>query len=255
MTVDKIKAKEVIKEEEVKKVKTSNKVKKPKKDDTIIISEIVKDEKTSKIPKRVFISIDKTFEDVIQYQSEGFSIFFPDGEGELLELNTEQRKKLNPYNAEKYRIAEAITNNSLDLSSIKTSHMKFKPKAAYSSATNRLRVENKNPRFHYAWKRQDELQQVIYEGGRICTDPKVKTFGSFDEHGEAVGEKNSTHYVKANGEIELVLTETPIEVYQANRDAIDAKSVRQNEAVDNTAKAELRAMGGDPDAVERRFKG
>ena len=234
-----------VKEEEISKIENN--------DDISITSETLNKEKTSKIPKRVFISIDKTFEDVIQYQSEGYSIFFGDGEGELLALTTEQRKKLSPYNAEKYRIAEAITNKSLDLSSIKTSHMKFKPKATYSSATNRLRVENKNPRFHYAWKRQDELQQVIYEGGRICTDPKVKTFGSFDEHGEAIGEKDSTHYVKANGEIELVLTETPIEIYQANRDAIDAKSVRQNEAVDNTAKAELMAMGGDPEAVERRF--
>ena len=250
MTVDKIKDTKVIKEES----KTSNKSKKSNNKDMPISVEMLNKEKTLKTPKRVFISIDKTFEDVIQYQSEGYSIFFADGEGELLKLTAEQRKKLSTYNAEKYRVAEAITNKTLDLSSIKTSHMKFKPKATFASATNRLRVENKKPHLHYAWKRQDELQQVIYDGGRVCIDPEVQTFGSFDEHGKAIGETDSTHYVRANGEIELVLTETPIEVYQAKRDAIDAKSVRNNEAVDSKIKADLTAMGGDPEGAERHFK-
>ena len=229
---------------------------KAKKEDIIVEEKDLitpESEKSAKSPKRVFIGVDKTFEDVIQYQNEGYSIFFDDTEGQFLTLNVDQRKKLNTYNAEKYRIAEAIVQGNLDLSSIKTSHMKFKPKATFASATNRLRVENQKPHLHYAWKRQDELQQVIYDGGRICIDPDIQTFGSFDEKGKSIQEKDSTHYVKANGEIELVLTETPIEIYKAQREAIDQRSVRQNAAVDNTAKAELEAMGGDPDAVDRRF--
>ncbi len=245
MTADKIE----VKKEPIKS-KTSNK---DNKDDITINPNTLNKEKNKEMPKRTVISIDNTYESMIQYQDEGYSIFFADGKGELISLTPEQRKTLNPYNAEKYRVAEAIVNETLDLTSIKTSHMKFKPKATFSSATNRLRVENQNPRYHYAWKREDELQQVFYEGGRICQDPNIKTFGTFDEHGVALGEKDSTHYVKANGEIELVLTETPIEIYQAQRDAIDAKSVRRNEAVDNTVKAELEALGGDPDGVEQRF--
>ena len=125
-------------------------------EDTIISEDMLNNEKKEKMPKRVFISIDKTFEDVIQYQHEGYSLFFADGEGELLELTPEQVKELNPYNREKYRVAVEIVNKTLDLTSVKTSHMKFKPKASFASATNRLRVENKKPGLHYAWKRQDD---------------------------------------------------------------------------------------------------
>ena len=228
-----------------KEVKTSNK---SKTEDISITSETIKKEK---MPKRVVISIDKTFEDVIQYQHEGYSIFFADGEGELLVLNAEQRKKLNTFNAEKYRIAEAIANKSLDLSSIKTSHMKFKPKATYASATNRLRIENGRPGMHYAWKRQDELQQCMYEGFKICQDPLVKTFGMFDEHGSSL--EGSTHYVQANGEIELVLMEIPQERADARRKEIEDLSKKRNAAVDKAIKEELEALGGDPDGVERRF--
>ncbi len=210
--------------------------------------------KKEKKSKRVYIDLDKTYEDVIQYQDEGYSVFFADGEGEFLELTPNQQKELNPYNKEKYRIAEAITNKALDLSGIKTSHMKFKPKATYASATNRMRVENKKPGKHYAWKRQDELQQVIYDGGSICQDPEVKTFGAFDVRGKAVTEKDSTHYVQADGVIEQVLTEMSKEIHQAHRDAIDLKSVRQNEAVDNTARAEIDALGGNTAVVDAHFK-
>jgi len=252
MTIDKIEENKV-KEEVMSIPNTSNKSNKSNIDDISITSEMLNKEKTSKMPKRVFISIDNTYESVIQYQHEGYSIFFADGEGELLDLSPDQIKELNPYNRKKYEVAKSISNKTFDLSSIKESHMKFKPKATFASATNRLRVENKNPNMHYAWKRQDELQQVIYDGGRICIDPNVQTFGSFDERGKSIKEKDSTHYVQANGEIELVLTETPKEINQIRRDAIDERSVRQNKAVDNTAKAELKALGGNPDAVEKRF--
>lgn len=224
-------------------------------EDIIITSETLNNKKNNKIPKRVFISIDKTFENVLQYQQEGYSLHFADGEGELLELTSEQVEELNLFNKEKYRVAVAITNKTLDLTSVKTSHMKFKPKASYASATNRLRVENKKPGLHYAWKRQDELQQVMYEGGRVCQDPDVTTFGAFNELGKPIVEKDSTHYVQADGEIELVLTETPDEINQLRRDAIDDRSVRQNKAVDTTAKAEIDALGGNSTEAEKRFSG
>lgn len=211
-------------------------------------------EKNKEIPKRVFISIDNTIKDVIQYQDEGYNIAFVDTEGEFLQLTGEEIKTLTPYNRKKYDVAKGINNKTLDLTSIKTSHMQFKPKAYHASATNRLKIENENPDMSYAWKRQDELQQVIYDGGRVCQDPNVKTFGDFDIEGVPIGEKDSTHYVKANGEIELVLTETPKEIHKIKRDAIDDLSVRRNQAVDNTAKADLEAMGGNPGGVERLFK-
>jgi hypothetical protein len=232
--------------------KELNNSKTSKTEDTIISPNLIKNEE---MPKRVIISIDNTIENVIQYQNKGYSIFFSDEDNQFLKLTTEEMKKLNPYNAEKYRVAKAIVEKTLDLSSIKTSHMKFKPKATYASATNRLRVENKKPHLHYAWKRQDELQQVIYDGGRVCLDPEIRTFGSFDETGKSIKEKDSTHYVMADGVIELVLTETPIEIYQARRDAIDARSVRNNEAVESQARAEIDALGGNSAEVERKFSG
>ena len=225
-----------------KEVNTSNM------EDVIINPNMTKEEKT---PKRVFISIDNTYEDVIQYQHEGYSLFFADGEGELLILTDEQKKKLNLFNAEKYRIAEAIINKTLDLSSIKTIHMEFRPKAAYASATNRMRIENGRPGMHYAWKRPDELQMCMYEGFKICQDPLIKTFGMFDENGSSL--EGSTHYVQANGEIELVLMEIPQERSDARRKAIEDLSKKRNAAVDAAIKAELESLGGDPEGAKGSF--
>ena len=236
-----------IKKEEngIKREETSNK---SKTGDIAIKSNEIKKEK---MPKRVVVSIDNTYEDVIQYQHEGYSIFFSDEKGQLLELTTEQRKKLNPFNAKKYEVAKSIVEGTLDLTSIKTSHMKFEPKATFASATNRLRIENGKPGMHYAWKRQDELQMCMYEGFKICQDPNVKTFGMFDEDGSSL--EGSTHYVKANGEIELVLMEIPQERADARRKAIEDLSKKRNAAVDEAIKAELEALGGDPEGVARRF--
>lgn len=208
-------------------------------------------EKTPNNPKRVFIGVDKTFEEVLNYQSEGYSLFFDDTEGQFLTLDIEQRKQLNPYNSKKYEVAESIVNKTLDLTSIKTSHMKFKPKASFSSATNRLDIKNKKPGMHYAWKRQDELQMCMHEGFEICQDSNIKTFGNFDEYGSSL--EGSTHYVQANGEIELVLMEIPQEKADARRKAIEDLSKKRNAAVDETIKEELRQLGGNPDGVERNF--
>ena len=93
----------------------------------------------------------------------------------------------------------------------------------------------------------------MYDGGRVCQDPNIVTFGAFDELGKPVTEKDSTHYVQADGNIELVLTETPEETNQLRRDAIDERSVRQNAAVENTAKAEIDALGGNTTEVGKIF--
>ena len=190
---------------------------------------------------------------MIQCQHEGKSLYFDDSDEGFLKLSPEQQKELNPFNKEKYRIAESIAARTMDLSSIKTAHMKFAPKASYASATNRLKVENQRPDRWYAWKREDELQQVIYDGGRICTDPSVRTFGAFDETGEQIQNQDSTHKVQADGVVELVLTEAPMEVHQKRRDAIEEKSVQRNQAVDTKAKAEIDALGGNSEDANRRI--
>ena len=212
---------------------------------------------TSKVTKmvnssnKVFISIDNTFEDVIQYQSDGRDIFFLDDEETFLQLSNDEVQQLDLFTREKYRIARAVATQSLDLDSIKTAHMKYKPRENFASATNRLLVRGGDPNKHYSWKRPDELQQVVYEGGKICIDPKVETFGGVDSLGRTLG-GGTSHKVSANGETELVLCETTAESNDARIQDIEARSRRQNAAVETTAIAALDAMGGNASGVSNR---
>jgi len=201
-----------------------------------------KEEKTS---KKVFISIDNTIEDIIKYQSEGVEIFFKDDPEDFLPLSQEEISQLNSINRTRYTIACGVRYQTLNLSDLKDSKKFFKPRPGFASATQRLTIKGGRPDMHYAWKRPDELQQYAYEGGRVCTDPNVRTFGGVDADGKTV-RGSSTKTVSANGVDELILCEMPKERKEARDQAIAEKSIRRNKAVEATAMAELKAAGGQP---------
>jgi len=193
--------------------------------------------------KRVNLTIDNTIEDIVKYQNEGCEIFFPDSDDEFLQLSEEEIKELNLFNKQKYNIACGVRYRTLRLDDIKHAHKVFKPRAGFASATDRLEIRGGDPSMHRFWKRPDELQKVVYEGGRVCKDPSVTTFGGTDENGRSTT-GGTTHTVSADGTDELVLCETPKERNIARRKAIEAKSQSRNKAVDEAVKTEIAKLGG-----------
>lgn len=193
--------------------------------------------------KRVDLTIDNTIEDIVKYQDKGYELFFVDSDEKFLQLSEDEVKELNLFNKQKYNIACGIRYRTLRLDEIKHAHKVFKPRAGFASATDRLEIRGGDPSMHRFWKRPDELQKVAYEGGRVCKDPSVITFGGTDEDGRsATG--GTSHTVSADGIDELVLCETPKERNIARRKAVEAKSQNRNRAVDESAKNEIAKLGG-----------
>ena len=199
--------------------------------------------KTSKISKDIFISIDNTLEDIVKYQDEGSTLFFKDSKDEFKELSDVDVRELNAHNKQKYNLAKSIRYNTLRLDEVKDANKFFVPRTGFASATDRLEIRGGDPSMHQFWKRPDELQKVIYEGGRVCKDPNVVTFGGTDTNGRSLS-GSSTHTVEANGEVELVLCETSKESNNARTRAIEAKSQNRNKAVDEAVKTEIAKLGG-----------
>jgi len=194
-------------------------------------------------PKRINLTIDNTIEDIVKYQEEGVEIFFPDSDEEFIQLSEEEIKELNLFNKQKYNIACGVKYRTLRLDDVKHAHKVFKPRAGFASATDRLEIRGGDPSMHRFWKRPDELQKMNYEGGRVCKDPTVETFGGTDEYGKS-NAGSSVHKVSANGVDELILCETPKERNIARRKAIESKSQNRNKAVDEAVKTEIAKLGG-----------
>jgi len=194
-------------------------------------------------PKKIFISIDTSIQDIVKYQEEGCTLFFEDSKDKFKEFTDDEVKELNMYNRQKYNLAYSIVHNTLKLDEVKDQHKFFKPRAGFASATDRLEIRGGDPNMHRFWKRPDELQKVAYEGGRVCKDPNVVTFGGVDMNGKSLS-GSSVHEVSANGEVELVLCETSKESNDARTKAIEAKSQSRNAAVDEAARTEIAKLGG-----------
>ncbi len=60
--------------------------------------------------RKVFVGVDKTFEDVVQLQDEGHDLYFEDSEDRFLTLTAEQVSELKPHFQTRYHMCEKIAN-------------------------------------------------------------------------------------------------------------------------------------------------
>jgi hypothetical protein len=195
--------------------------------------------KLPEAPKQTKISIDNTPTEVLDYEVKGFTLFFDDEPGRLLNLSDEVVEKLSSTNRTRYLVAcgvHARLKEEREHPEVKrTPGLEISPRLA--SATNRLLVRNKKPGMAYCWKRSDELRQASYEGWKVAIDPNLETFG---------GEVGSTRQVSAGGQTELVLMEIPEETSLAMQRAAAEKSEKRAKNVEASTQEDIRRSGGIP---------
>jgi hypothetical protein len=81
------------------------------------------------------------------------------------------------------------------------------------SATGRLRLKQKDPKFHYCFKRTDEINDCLDEGYQIVNgDDPVKSPGARGPSG--------TRRISHHGEDELILLKIPESRYQGHLQAV-----------------------------------
>lgn len=194
-----------------------------------------KTSKTSNEEKTVKISIDNTPEEVVQLDSEGKELYFEDSRDRFLELPSDAAGGLGFYNKQRYFTARNIMMGELDLSG--ADGRRYKPQPGRATAAEQMSVYGKDPRFHYCWKRPDELRQAQREGYRIANDPNLDTF---------YGDAGSSHTVGFKGQEEMVLTKIPVDDYEARKASAVKKSKARRAAVEENAIADMLKGGGKP---------
>lgn len=194
--------------------------------------------------KKVFVDVDNSFEDVIEYLNDGADVYFDDAKGRLIQLTPEEVKEL-PYNVKgRYRMARSISSDSLRFENpdgFREQRLKANPR--YASATNRLKIENGNPAMHYAYLRSDEIGQALGNGYQVVDgNDVVETFGE---------NTDGTRTVSSGGVDELILMKIPEDDFQGHLKAVEDVSKKRKSAIEKTTLNEMAKDGGIPFVPER----
>lgn len=193
-----------------------------------------KTSKTSQTSTQVKISIDSKPEEVVELNNQGVELYFDDTKDGFLELPSNVAEDLGFYNKQRYFTARNIVQGALDLSSNKEG---YNPQPGQATASEQMAVYGKDARFHYCWKRPDELRQAQRQGYRVANDPNLDTF---------YGGTGTSHLVGEKGQEELVLMKTPRDNYEQSQKEIVKKSKARRAAVEDNAWTDLQKGGGQP---------
>ena len=104
----------------------------------------------------------------------------------------------------------------------------------YASASAQLVAKGQDPKFHYCFKRPDEIGACRAMGYVFAKDPKIQCFNR-----DAAG----VPIVGVAGNVELVLMKIPIEKYRALRQVAEDESKKRDGAVADTAGENIKKQG------------
>jgi hypothetical protein len=182
--------------------------------------------------------VDKTF--TVTQTTPLFEILTADKEGKLLvfdydnfrTLAEDVWKDLSAQNVKSYMITQsAVKKSGESLDNPPIEMFKINPERA--TATAQIKVEGRDPKFHYAYRRPDELAQVRAEGGVVVKDKDIIAFNK----------QGSTPIVGLLGKPELVLVKTPVEIYESNRRRCEDESRRLDGNVIPDAEEAIKQQG------------
>lgn len=186
---------------------------------------------SAKAKEAIVITVDMDEQTVVELSEGNDEIVFADDKDSFLQLSSEAIKKLKASDREKYFLAfgryQYAVEEALDAA---TEIAGLKVSGRLASASSRLEVSGKDPKFHYCWKRPDELRQSGYEGYQVAKGPNLRSFG---------GGPGTVHRVGALGEDELVLMQKPIEQAQSDMLAPAVKSKNRVKQFDKAAKESI----------------
>ena len=182
---------------------------------------------------KVIISIDNQISDVLKYDSNGKDIYFDDEEGRFLDIPEDVVKELSLITKQRYKLAKKVHEDIVKETEKYGSGIeylsKIKISGKHASATEKLRVHQKEKGMHVCYKRPDEVQSSLADGYRIAKN--VKTFNS---------DVGSVHYVGSYGEPELILMEIPEAEFQKR---LKENGEKSRKFVDAVATDGLQALG------------
>ena len=195
--------------------------------------------KKDTVSEKVHISLDTSVQDVIRLDEAKAELVFDTGR--FLELPEDVIRGLGARNRGAYFTAFYEHSKAAKQEDFApTAGLSITPN--YASATERINVdapEEFRKKYHLCWKRPDQLPRAESEGYFVVKGSHgVKTF-NYDKNRDC-------HVMGSVGHVEQILVACPAEVYQGILKAVEEKSAAQSGAIKDSAKQELKDLGGKP---------
>lgn len=154
--------------------------------------------------KRVFVTVDMSFEEVLRLQEEGSTIFFVDEPTKFLSLSEEEVGQLNSDNRIRYQQASVLAAERSQGSEDEEFTAGLSIPIEQADASDRLAVRNQDARFSYGWKRAVNIEKYRGRGWELVDgQSSEKSFNMRERGGKTF------HTVQTGGMDELVLMRKP----------------------------------------------
>jgi len=154
--------------------------------------------------EKVFVTVDKTFVEVLKSDQAGCMLIFSGEPSKFLRLTPEQYGQLSSQNRQRYAFALEEWEYLKEQGETEDLAARFDVDPGNVKSGTRLEITGKDAKFHYVWKRPENVRDFVAMGGEI-----VPASGSERTIGQN-GEKRA-HVVANKGIDELVLCRIPME--------------------------------------------
>lgn len=184
--------------------------------------------------KKVTVSSDTTFEDVLRYDTEGALLVWDSEDFEP--LSDEEVRQLRKANRDRYVIFKEIAEDlaSADKKDKKVSE-DFSVGVSAGLAARRLEVKGKDESLSYRWERPDMVEDRKDEGWDYVKEG-VSTLRN--QNGKGI------HRIGAQGQEELVLMAIPKEKLAGKKARKKAKRERAIEGIARESRNSIEKLGG-----------
>jgi hypothetical protein len=189
--------------------------------------------------RRMFVGVDKTYENVLQLQEQGHDLYFKDDEDTFLELTEEQVLGLSPKHKIRYTVAKRIVFGDDVIGDAVNGMAGYDTKAfnvREGSASANLAVAGKEPGWEHSWFRPDQHNNKLSQGWIVDES------SSHTRH--SAGESGNRKYVGGQAKPELILYRRPKEVsdeFKKKRREIRNGRLKKSQ---NSARETIERAGG-----------
>lgn len=196
------------------------------------------------------VTVDDSVEKIIQLDTEGRQLRFDTDPDRFKKLATDEIKRLSQFGQFAYRLAVAEWEERKDeLASKEADILKaIEVGTTMGSATQRLRIDGKQPGSVYRWVRPDELHDFVNPGKGWV----VLKGGSERTLGNKTG--SGPHVITTQGSEELIAIKRSVALDTAERRARKHKKMADRKAREKGDRAQVEAHGvrslGDDDRAE-----
>ena len=189
--------------------------------------------------KIVVRGLDTTEEQILQWDQEGYTLVFDTTGQEFRSLREETVQKLSRWNADRYRVSAEIWEEAKKRDPVREvlDGIEFGPNRG--TATDRLKVERRNPNYVYWWEVPERVYDKVAQGWEVVQGSGERTIHSDGSRIHRIGKK---------GEEETILLRLPKEVWQKRQ---REKVERYQKGILGVGSTAATAAGANPrDLVE-----